>query len=425
MGSLVAGGSTIGTVEMAYAGGFSAWWFTLGSGLGCALLGLTFAKPLRRSGVSTLPELIERHYGYPTALVTMIGSILGSLLSVVTQFQAGTALIRSVAPISRTASVVLISLLVFSFIFLGGLKSYSVLGNFKTVSLYLMLALCRAACVALGQTPAALARQLPISPWFNPLAFGVVREISSCFSLVIGVVCTQIYTQGVFAAADEATARKGCLTAAVLIPPLGLLAIWVGLSMRSAGIDVEPAQALPYFILHYFPPAVGGVLWATLAIAIVGGAAGLCLGVATNFSLDIFMRFARLAGRPCDDAGALRASRVSVLLAIVICALLGLSFRSVFILQLSYVGLGLRAAGMVFLIAAAVFCPGRISPRQALVSASAGILAMLFVSLFLPGVDALVAGLLSAFIPLVVPPVCRRSNNAKQTRSLRKRQPRR
>ena len=398
MGSLVAGGSTIGTVEMAYAGGFSAWWFTLGSGFGCALLGLGFARPLRRLGLSTLPELIEKNYGYRTALVTMIGSILGSLLSVVTQFQAGTALIRSVFPISRTSAILLISVLILSFILLGGLKSYSMLGNFKTCALYLMLISCCAICAVSGQTPAALVHDLPTTPWFNPFAFSIVRELSSCFSLVLGIVCTQIYTQGVFAAADEETARRGCLTAAALIPPLGLLAIWIGLAMRNAGIEVEPAQALPYFLMHRFHPILGGVLWATLAIAIVGGAAGLCLGVATNFSLDIFLRFARVSR---DDRRVLTASRASVLLAVAICALLGLSFRSVYILQLSYVGLGLRATGMVFLIAAAVFKPGLISPRKAFVSAVSGILSMLAVWLFVPQIDALIAGLLCAFVPLI------------------------
>ena len=40
LGALVGGASTVGTVQMAYSYGMTAWWFTLGGGIGCLLLGL-------------------------------------------------------------------------------------------------------------------------------------------------------------------------------------------------------------------------------------------------------------------------------------------------------------------------------------------------------------------------------------------------
>ena len=47
LGALVGGASTVGTVEMAYRFGLSAWWFTLGGGIGCLILGVWFAGPIR------------------------------------------------------------------------------------------------------------------------------------------------------------------------------------------------------------------------------------------------------------------------------------------------------------------------------------------------------------------------------------------
>ncbi|MGL5694605.1 MAG: hypothetical protein ACRCXA_11045, partial [Peptostreptococcaceae bacterium] len=38
IGTLVGGASTIGTAQLAYTYGFSAWWFTLGGGIGCLIL---------------------------------------------------------------------------------------------------------------------------------------------------------------------------------------------------------------------------------------------------------------------------------------------------------------------------------------------------------------------------------------------------
>ena len=40
IGTLVGGSSTIGTAQLAYHYGLSAWWFTLGAGIACLILAL-------------------------------------------------------------------------------------------------------------------------------------------------------------------------------------------------------------------------------------------------------------------------------------------------------------------------------------------------------------------------------------------------
>ena len=40
MGTLVSGQATLGTAQLAFSFGISAWWFTLGSGIGCLVLAL-------------------------------------------------------------------------------------------------------------------------------------------------------------------------------------------------------------------------------------------------------------------------------------------------------------------------------------------------------------------------------------------------
>ena len=49
MGTLVGGSSTVGTAQLAYHFGMSAWWFTLGGSIACLILALVYADPLRRS----------------------------------------------------------------------------------------------------------------------------------------------------------------------------------------------------------------------------------------------------------------------------------------------------------------------------------------------------------------------------------------
>ena len=60
MGTLVSGQATIGTAQLAFNYGMSAWWFTLGSGIGCLILALGYAAPLRHSGCSTLLQIVYR-----------------------------------------------------------------------------------------------------------------------------------------------------------------------------------------------------------------------------------------------------------------------------------------------------------------------------------------------------------------------------
>lgn len=395
MGALVAGGSTIGTVQMAYEWGLSAWWFTLGSGLGCGVLGLWFARPVRRSGLSTLPEFMEKTYGYPTSLLTMISSILGTLLSVVTQFMAGKALLRSLFPVSQEAAATILSVMILAFIFAGGIKSYSAVGTAKTLLLYTLMIVCCARAVTLGQSASTLIGDLPFEPWFNPFARGAAPAVGACASLVTGILCTQIYMQAIFSASDEASARKGCVLAAFLIPPLGLMAIWIGLAMRNAGIEVEAAQALPYFLNTYFHPTVAGVFWAGLAITIIGGASGLCLGIATNISFDIIPR---ATGLDKGDRRVLLISRAAVLATVASGATLALLMKSVYILHLSYIGMGLRGAGMVIPFVAAIMRPGLLSPRAAFTSALAGLVAMTVAWIFVPDVEPLFIGLAAAFV---------------------------
>ena len=79
-GTLVGGASTIGTAQLAFMWGLSAWWFTLGAGLACLFLGLFLAIPLRQSNVETIPQFISRYYGERARVCASLFSATGMLL---------------------------------------------------------------------------------------------------------------------------------------------------------------------------------------------------------------------------------------------------------------------------------------------------------------------------------------------------------
>jgi len=386
---------------MAYQWGVSAWWFTLGSGVGCAVLGLSFAVPVRRSRLSTLTGFLERCYGYPLAALTLLASVSGTLIAMAAQFLAGVALLRSVLPISPELASLAFFALILTLIFTGGIASFGAVGAAKAAALYLLLAACCVKAVSMGQTPGALWRELPLHPWFNPFARGVDRELGSFVSVLAGILCAQIYIQALLAASDDRAARGGALIAAVLTPPLGLMGIWVGLALRNAGVEIEPAQALPYFLREAFHPAAAGALWAVLAITVVGGAAGHALGVATNLTMDVYRRFSSPDGGERNARIALRLSRAIVVAAVAAAACLGLALRDSLILGLSYLALGLRSAGMAIPLICAIFRPNLLSPRAALASSILGLSSAVAVWLLSLPADPVIAGLAISALPLL------------------------
>ena len=57
-GTVVGGGATVGTAQLAYSFGLSAWWFTLGSGIAFILMGIFYAKRLRNTALETIPQYL-------------------------------------------------------------------------------------------------------------------------------------------------------------------------------------------------------------------------------------------------------------------------------------------------------------------------------------------------------------------------------
>ena len=76
LGSLLSSQAVIGTVQLAFHLGYSAWWFTLGAGIGCLILSLFYSSPIRASGSKTELQIISAEYG---SVAESLGSILCSM----------------------------------------------------------------------------------------------------------------------------------------------------------------------------------------------------------------------------------------------------------------------------------------------------------------------------------------------------------
>ena len=418
LGTMAGGQSTIGTAQLAFCYGISAWWFTLGAAIGSLLLGYVYSGPLRRSGCTTLLEVVRNEYGRKAETLGSVLCMVGIFISIVSQVLSSGAMISSFFSIPMLGASVLGAVLIMLFVFFGGIRSAGASGIVKLILLYFSsLAECFYCDFNSYSGKENLikdyveAMKKEIASALEAVLFAAGESVPIArLSLVLGVVSTQTYAQCIWSASANSHARRGSLICAICLPVIGAACTMVGIYMRGhyvtaseltamqqagevlpAGIGVieNSAQAFPAFILRHLPSWLGGIMLGTLLINILGCGSGLSLGVATILVRDVYSNLQRGAAR-WSQLVQMRLSIVAVLIIAVVVALL---CNNSFINDLGFLSLGLRAVSILFPISFALWLPGRFKPRQVLLAMPIGVIAMLAAKLLsLPG-DAVYYGL--------------------------------
>ncbi len=442
LGTLAGGQSTIGTAQLAFCYGLSAWWFTIGAGLGALVLGLFYAGPLRRSGCSTLLEVVSREYGRKAETVGSILFLIGIFISIMSQVLSSSAMIGSLFGIPTLWASILGAVLIMLMVLFGGIRSAGVGGIVKLVLLYLCslvagivvwhiaggLTGLRDGVDAVYQSP-SLAQFNGLTDvesihhrYGSPFARGVFKDLGGCLSLILGVVCTQSYAQCIWSAATTPKARRGALLCSLFMPIIGAACTLVGIYMRGhyvtadelkalqaagealpAGLGVieNSSQAFPAFILKHLPAWLGGLMLGTMLINILGCGSGLSLGAATILVRDVYGNVKRrmgLTASPLSQLSQTRLSIVGILVAAVIATSL---FHSTFINDLGFLSLGLRAVAILFPLCFALWWPGRIKPGRMVLSMPVGVAAMLLANFTSLLGDAVYYGLGASLLVLL------------------------
>jgi len=354
IGTLVGGASTIGTVQMAYSQGVSAWLFTLGSGIACLGLGLFFAKPLREEEVVTVAEYLGRYFGCNFQSYCSILTSIGMFVHVVAQFLASMAILRSVFGFSDAVSFLLTFVLIAVFVVAGGMVGAGLVGKLKFYLLYAIMVLCAGFAYYKGGGIHAILERLPKDAgMLSLLGHSRFEGLVDISSMVVGVISTQIYLQAIFSAKDVRAARNGAFLSAAIIPPVGLFGIVIGLYLRAyvPELEANTAQALPYFLNSSFPPALAAFFSAGLLLIVLGTGSGLLLGVTINIYVDCMQKVGCLA---CFGSELTRIRVCSLLVLLLSLALAASGLHSA-ILKWSYLSMGLRGSAVFAGLCIAVF----------------------------------------------------------------------
>lgn len=433
LGTLVGGQSTIGTAQLAFSFGLSAWWFTIGAALGALVLGVLYAGPLRRSGCSTLMEVVRKQYGRRAETVGSILFLVGIFISITSQLLSSSAMIGSLFGASITVALSISAVLVAALVLSGGIKSAGAGGIVKLVLLYVSSLAAGIAVWKIGHGLSGISESITVL-YDNPqlaalnditnaedihrrygtlMARGPLKDLGGCLSLTLGVVCTQTYAQAIWSAATTRKARRGAVYCAALIPLIGAACTLVGMYMRGhyvtsaelaalqsegvplpdgIGVLENSLQAFPTFILAHLPAWLGGIALGTLLINILGCASGLVLGAATILTRDVYGNLLTVMKRT-PHLGLLTQTRLSIMILLALGVVVAHFVQGAFLNDLGFLSLGLRAAALLLPLSFALWLPGRFNSHAVTFSMVIGTVAMLLAGLLKLPADPMYYGI--------------------------------
>ncbi|GHV53587.1 sodium:solute symporter [Deltaproteobacteria bacterium] len=368
--------------------------------MACLALACCYAKPLHESGISTMPQMLSKEYGKNVATVAMVLTSIGSFLSIVAQVLSSVSLVTSVSSMHSVLATGLTVVLMIFYVFFGGIWGTGLVGVAKTLLLCITVGICGIMAFYWQGGWSAFTVVLPSKQYFNLMARGPAVDVGAGLSVALGVITTQTYIQALISARTVRLARAGALISAALIPLIGIAGIFVGLYMKINAPDIDPAKALPIFILQHLPPLFGGVVMATILITVIGTAAGVSLGISSMFCNDIY----RVYFNPqASDRMLLKVSRVTLASILVCAALVTTGNLGSMILNWSFLSMGFRGAVAFGVLTAAIFIPGRIDRKYAMWSMVVGPLCILIGKPFIGNmIDPLFFGVAGSLIVLAI-----------------------
>ena len=395
MGTLVGGTSTVGTAQLAFNYGMTAWWFTLGGGLGCLILALVYVKPLRAQSSPTLVGMVRDEYGPKVGMAATILNSVGTFINILSQLIAASAVVVVVFDtMGTTVAILLSAVFMILYVVFGGTKGAGIVGILKTVLLYLTMVVCGVIvlrkCGGVGgftdmvnNLHIANADGTERNLW-SLFGRGFWTDFGSCMSLILGVLTTQTYAQAVLNARSDRDGRIAALISTILIPIIGVFGIMVGLYMREVDPDISAKVALTKYITEYsgIPTLLGGIMLGALFIASVGTGAGLSLGIATVVNRDLLSR-----GKTVDAKKSDATNKLLIVVILAVAAVLTCVLPADTIQDYAFLSMALRGCTVFAPLCFLIWASKKVRSGYAMVSVVAGsVVALIYGVLKLQGV---------------------------------------
>lgn len=393
MGTLVGAACTIGTAQLAYSYGISAWWYTLGCCIACMLIGLLYAKPWRHSKFDTMAEILLEEYGRNINIATSLLSVLSLVLTLAAQLVAASTIVPCIFPGLGNAGCLLLTVaLMLVYVVFGGTLGAGEIGKIKVALLYAAI-IAGVVIIVRSVTISSFRSELDSAIYFDLFLFGAGEEVGKVLSAVLGLVSTQCYMQAMRMARSDRAARNGAVISAVLIPPIGAGSVLIGLFMRMQHPNLANSKdTFSQFILEYMPNWLSGIFMGALVLVVIGAGASVALAAATvliqGVVRPLFPRFH-------NEQVYLFLIRLSIIAILAISSILGSGVLGDVVLNFTFLASRILASTLFAPLICALFFPGKIHRTWACLSATIAPAAVLvFTAWQVLPFDSMFAGIL-------------------------------
>jgi SSS family solute:Na+ symporter len=364
-GEWLGGSSTTGVSEYGFTYGLSGSWYTISNGIGVMFLAMCFAKLYRRLESVTVPGIIEHFFGVKARTVSSVLLTVVMLAVGLSQMIAAGKLGQSLLGFDFTWTVVGFAFIFIAYTLAGGMNAVASTNRMHLFVMYggVLLAIVFALMKVNGWSAftegiAAVAASEEKASYFNMLSIGTPKVGSWILASLLGACTAQAGIQPVLAARDVPTAKKACVITALVAAPFGLFTALLGMIAKvmsgkgvlldTAGANVTDAKlALPTLMMN-LPPAVGGLVLASVLAAILSTVSPIILAAGTMITKDLYHRVLRPAA---TDAQLLFTSRLTTALSGVLCAIGAVALVNMTaVLDIVYSAYSLRGALFVVVL---------------------------------------------------------------------------
>lgn len=376
---VIVGGTTIaGSAQAGFVVGMSAWTFTLGLAIGLLLMTFGYIQKIRTYKVTTVPEILVVHYGKYAGVISSIASIIGLFFSLISNMLITIYVFMLIFELPALFTLPLIIISLGLLMYLGGVNAAGMAGLFK---LFLILISIGLAGLMSFTDMGYLAGMQVLFP--DPISMQVfvgskTEIVGGIVSLAIGILAAQTYAQLIFSAVSTRAAVIGVLISAAITVPVGLPSVMVGMFMRVHHPDIDPAMALPLYMVKYLPDWLGGVGLAAILLSCFGSIGGTVLGMSTIFTNDIYKKIKQAA----NGKQLLTVNRLSLMVFITLSSIF--SYLNIHTLMFfwNYLSMNLRGAGIFFPYMFALFVSRKVKPVYGVLSMLVATVTALVLSAF-------------------------------------------
>ncbi len=251
-------GGILGVGEYTWRYGVSNWLvFGVPYYLYALVFALVLARRARRSEVLTIPDLLERRYGRPAALVGA-GTLFVMTAPAAYVLMLG-VMIGFVTGWPLWIGVVLGTALSVGYVFRGGLRAVVATDMVQFVLMFLAFLVLVPVCVVRWGGWSFLQANLPAGhlTWDGGLGF---QAVAVWYFIAMSTLVDPAFYQRCYAAGSEQTARRGIGAAIVLWVIFDFLTTTAGLYARALLPDLaDPVQAFPALGHLALPPYLQAV----------------------------------------------------------------------------------------------------------------------------------------------------------------------